>query len=48
MEQRWHRQHKNKIKTISSMFREIEYIAILKKEHDILKRNIQRKRLFRN
>lgn len=49
MEKRLHKEHKNKIKTISNIFREIrEYIAILKQEHDILQRNLQRIRSLRN
>lgn len=34
MEQRLHREHKSKIKTISNVFEEIrEYVAVLKQEH---------------
>lgn len=47
MEQRLCREHKNKIKTINNIFREIkEYIAVLKQESNILNRSIQRTNLF--
>lgn len=48
-EQRLRGEHKSKIKTIRNVFRERrEYVAVLKQEHDILKRDIWKTGLFRS